>query len=393
MLKWNKVYEQQVADLATDFIEIRSYTGEERELALFLKNKMLEFGYDEAWIDELGNVIGKVVGKKPGKKVLFDGHLDTVVANNTKAWKTNPFQAVIADGKLYGRGATDMKGALAAMIYAGALVAQNRENFAGEYYISGTVHEEIAEGVSLRAVLTRVKPDLVIIGEASELKLNIGQRGRGEILLETFGVPAHSANPQKGKNAVYDMCHLVEAFRAHEMERDELLGAAIMELTDIISEPYPGTSIVPAYCKATFDRRLLPGDSKQAILAELEEVIVKTKQKYPTIEAKVSIAKNSFKTYTDFPIDEDKFAPAWKMEKDADFVVKTLASLRLASIEPILHAYSFCTNGSSSAGERHIPTLGFGPGREEEAHIDNEFIELEQIYKAVQGYYCLAMNS
>ena len=114
----------------------------ERELAVFVKSKMLEFGYDEAWIDEVGNVIGKIVGKKPGKKVLFDGHLDTVVVNDTKAWKTNPFQAVITDGKLYGRGATDMKAALAAMIYAGALVAQNREYFAGEYYVSGTVHEE-----------------------------------------------------------------------------------------------------------------------------------------------------------------------------------------------------------------------------------------------------------
>ncbi len=393
MLNWNKVYEQQVADLAKEFIEIRSYTGEERELAVFVKNKMLEFGYDEAWIDEVGNVIGKIVGKKPGKKVLFDGHLDTVVVNDTKAWKTNPFQAVITDGKLYGRGATDMKAALAAMIYAGALVAQNREYFAGEYYVSGTVHEEIAEGVSFRTVLTKVNPDLVIIGEASELKLNIGQRGRGEILLETIGVPAHSANPQKGKNAVYDMCHLIEAFKNHEMEQDELLGAAIMELTDIISEPYPGTSIVPAYCKATFDRRLLPGDSKEAILSELVAVIEKTKEEYPTIDAKVSIAQNIFSTYTDFPVEEDKFAPAWKMEKDADFVLNALASLSLAAIEPVIHAYSFCTNGSSSAGEMHIPTLGFGPGREEEAHIDNEFIELEQIYQAVQGYYSLAMNS
>jgi acetylornithine deacetylase/succinyl-diaminopimelate desuccinylase-like protein len=132
-------------------------------------------------------------------------------------------------------------------------------DFPGEIYVAGVVYEELYEGVSARKISEFVRPDYVIIGEASDLNLKIGQRGRAEIVLETVGKPAHSANPEKGVNAVKKMMKLLAALEDYVPGEQEGLGKGILELTDIISTPYPGASVVPERCTATLDRRLLVG--------------------------------------------------------------------------------------------------------------------------------------
>lgn len=108
------------------------------------------------------------------------------------------FAAEIHDGKIYGRGTTDMKGAIAAYTTAAIAFAKDtNKDFAGEIYVDGVVHEECFEGVGSRSISAYVKPDIVVIGEASQCNLKVGQRGRAEIVVETFGKPCHSANPEK----------------------------------------------------------------------------------------------------------------------------------------------------------------------------------------------------
>ncbi|MGI6553333.1 MAG: YgeY family selenium metabolism-linked hydrolase [Bacillota bacterium] len=378
-------------DLCLKFISIPSYTGQEKELAFFVKETMERLGYDRVWIDDLGNVIGRVKGEKPGKKVLFDGHLDTVSVGDVNKWQYNPFQGKIEDGKVYGRGASDMKGALAAMVFALGELAQNRAELSGEIYVSGTVHEEIAEGVSLGYILEEIKPQAVVIGEATELKVNIGQRGRGEIVIETRGKAAHSSNPEVGINAVYQMMKVIQAIGDLELPQDELLGPAIMELTDILSSPYPGASVVPENCRVTYDRRLLVGESEEETLKDIQGLLQKLRDEDPNFQASVYLAENNFSTYKGFKVKRKRFAPAWKMEKDHWIVARALAALREAGLPQEISAYSFCTNGSSSAGIYSIPTIGFGPGREQEAHTVNEYLELEQLYLSAIGYYRLAL--
>lgn len=147
--------------------------------------------------------------------MLLDGHIDTVPVGDRSAWSHDPFAGEIENGRLYGRGASDMKGAVAAFTAAAGFFAQDRaKDFPGEIWVAGVVQEECFEGVASRAISKAVQPDYVVIGEASRCDLKIGQRGRAEIVVETFGVPAHSANPEKGVNAVYAMCRVIEAVRA-----------------------------------------------------------------------------------------------------------------------------------------------------------------------------------
>ncbi|RYD02653.1 hypothetical protein N752_25365 [Desulforamulus aquiferis] len=116
--------------------------------------------------------------------------------SDSRQWTKEPFGGELSEGRVYGRGASDMKGAVAAMVYALGAIAQGQERPTGDLYVSGTVQEENFEGVALASILEEVKPEVVIIGEATELRLNIGQRGRGELAVHTYGKSAHSANPQ-----------------------------------------------------------------------------------------------------------------------------------------------------------------------------------------------------
>lgn len=380
--------ELEVISLCREMIRAESYSGNEKKAGEILTEYFKNHGYDEVITDEYGNIIGHIRGSRPGKKILFDGHMDTVPVTNDKEWKFPPFEAVIDDGKIYGRGTSDMKGALSAMACAGASFAEKTgKDFAGDIYVAGVVHEECFEGVAARSISKIVKPDYVIIGEASNLNLKIGQRGRAEIVVETFGKPAHSANPEKGINAVYKMAKVIEAIRTLKPTSHPVLGKGILELTDIKSSPYPGASVVPEYCRATYDRRLLTGETKESVLKPLLELCDRLESEDPELKVKVSYAVGKEVCYTGNEISGERFFPGWLYDRDAVFVQKVYEELTENGYTPEITQYNFCTNGSHYAGEAGIKTLGIGPSRENLAHTVNEYIEIDQLTKVTDCYY------
>lgn len=384
----NEQRKEELIKICQELIRNQSLSGEEENVALAIKNSFQELGYDECFIDSYGNIIGHIKGKREGKKILFDGHIDTVPVPDDTKWTHAPFSGERVDGKIYGRGTSDMKGQLSAMMAAASFFAKDtNKDFAGDIFVAGVVFEEIFEGVSARKISEAIKPDYVVIGESSELNLKIGQRGRAEIVVETFGKPAHSANPEKGINAVYKMSKIIEKIQEIEPVEHDILGKGILVLTDIKSSPYPGASVVPDYCKATFDRRLLVGETKEEVLAPIQKIIDELKKEDKDFNAKVSYAIGTETCYTGETIHGERFFPAWLYDEDDEFVKAALKGLREAGIEPEITQYSFCTNGSHYAGEAGIKTIGFGPSKENLAHTIDEYIEEEQLFKGAEGYY------
>ena len=378
---------QNCLSLCGELIGQKSCSGEEMGAANALAGFFRARGLGELTIDRLGNLIVTLRGDRPGKTVLFDGHLDTVPVIDAEQWTHPPFSATLEGEKLFGRGTSDMKCALACMAAASAdYYEQTQGHFCGTVVIAGVVHEECFEGVAAREISARVKPDLVVIGEASECNLKIGQRGRAEIVVETFGRSAHSANPEKGVNAVYHMAELVRRIRDIVPPQSDVLGSGILELTDIKSAPYPGASVVPNYCRATYDRRLLVGETKESVLAPIHAVLDKAAVELSNLEAKVSLARGEERCYTGETISGERFFPGWAFEETDDFVQQALCGLRTGGVSPKVTRYNFCTNGSHYAGEAGIPTIGFGPSTESLAHTRDEWIALEQIQNALNGY-------
>ena len=348
---------------------------------------MKALGFDEVKVDAYGNVIGCIKGKRPGKKILFDGHIDTVPVIDETEWIHPPFKAEIHEGKVYGRGTSDMKGAVAAMAVAASAFAQECDkDFAGEIYVDGVVHEECFEGVGARLIDQAVQPDYVVIGEASQLNMKIGQRGRAEIVVETFGKSCHSANPEKGINAVYKMAKVIEAIQTLIPPHHDILGDGILELTDIKSSPYPGASVVPAYCRATYDRRLLVNETKESVLEPIQNLLDQLMKEDPQLDVKVSYAVGKEKCYTGNTIEGERFFPGWLFDSNEEFVQKVYKRLKEKGFDPMITQYNFCTNGSHYAGEAGIKTIGLGPSLENLAHTRNEYIEVEQLEKAVECY-------
>ena len=366
---------------------MKSLSGNEQLVAERIVQEMINLGYDEVNIDSFGNVIGKIVGDRT-RSILFEGHMDIVDVPTPEKWSVAPFGGIIQNGRLYGRGSSDMKAAMAAMVY-GAAECIGAQNIA-DIYVVAVVHEEIYEGVGFGKVLEQIHPDVVVLGEPNNLEIAIGQKGRAEIVLETIGVNSHSAHPENGVNAIDHMVLLLNEVKKLPVKVSEILGNGILVATDIISFPYPGTSIIPNRCRVTLDRRLIEDETRESVLAPISAVIKSLGEKIPNFSAKASFAVEELHTYTGKTLKSERFYLGWTLDKESELVQLARKVYNNLLIEPIIRTYQFCTDGSECAGNRNIPTIGIGPGRADMAHVVDEYVEIEKIITAAKIYSYLA---
>jgi putative selenium metabolism hydrolase len=272
-----------------------------------------------------------------------------------------------------------MKGALAAMVHGAADV--DRGAIKGRVVVSASVMEEVLEGVALQAVMEAYPPDFVVIGEATNLNLVRGGRGRAELHLRTTGVPTHSSAPHLGRNAVLDMMKVVGALDSLDLGEHPLMGPGILALTEISSSPFPANSVIPSICRATYDRRLLPGETAEHVLGETREAAADLDV---TLEADIGIGE--YETFTGRVLRKEKFFPAWEIPEEHWLVAQGLRGLTAVGLKPTLDAYRFCTNAAYSAGKARVPTIGFGPATESDAHRVNECLRLGDLAASAIGY-------
>jgi putative selenium metabolism hydrolase len=363
---------------AQSLIRARSLSGDEKQVLQVISAEMTRLGFDRVWMDDTGSLVGVVEGAQPGPTILLDGHCDTVDAH-APDWTRDPWGGQVENGRLYGRGVADMKGSLAAMVHAAGHL--DRDRLRGRAAVCASVSEEVAEGGALKSVVESVRPDFVVIGEATDFNLNRGGRGRAEIQVTTFGRSAHSSSPEAGRCAVTDMQRVIQAVASRPPAIDPVLGPGLTVLTDIISAPYPGHSVVPYRCRVTYDRRLLLSDSKDALFSELQSL-----PGLEDIEYQVTLSAMEERTHTGKVIEGEKFFPAWLLPEEHHFVQAALRGLQSSGLNPKIGAYRFCTNAAYSAGIAAIPTVGFGIGREEDAHTVDESIAVSDLLTAARGY-------
>jgi putative selenium metabolism hydrolase len=360
---------------ALELVRISSPSGSEGAVAARVRTELERLGY-EVEVDALGNVTG-TLDRGPGPCVLFDAHMDTVGVSDAAAWSADP-AGEVRDGRLYGRGSLDMKGPLAAVVHGAAAAATS-----GRVVVSASIAEEMIEGFATVAVARRVRPDVAVICEPSGRRVVVGQRGRAELIVEVRGLPTHSSRPELGVNAVEAMADAIAAARAIELPSHPALGPAILVPTDIVSRPYPAFSVVPDLCTVTFDRRTLPGESEDDVVAQLRDAVDAAVAPHGAT-ARVTIGLDRFDSYSGAPVEAANFAPAWSTDPAA---APASTALEALGAEP--HHWLFCTNGSGTAA-LGIPTIGYGPGDETLAHRVDEFIGLDELYAGARGYAALA---
>jgi putative selenium metabolism hydrolase len=362
-----------------------SLSGQEGEAVTAAEAAMKKYGFDKVWRDVTGNLVGELHGSFPGKKVVFDAHLDVVPAVNPENWERVPFSGDISNGKVWGRGATDNKGSLAAMI--AGLSSIPRSEIRGTVYVVGSVGEETFEGIGLAQVVDAIHPDLVIIGEPTGCKLGYGQRGRARVTFRVPGEAAHSSADDQSGNAIYAMAKLAQILAEHHFPADPFLGKGSHAPIELISNPYPSLSTVPVECKLTLDRRLMPGETEESILADYRKILAG----FP--EASVEMDKVTYTSYTGQSFTMNDFHPAWNTGAESAVVRGCMDALAGAGISEEPYAVPYCTNASYSAGVACIPAIVFGPGNIAQAHAINEYLDVNQLTSAIRGYQAIVKKS
>ncbi|GAB4113569.1 MAG: YgeY family selenium metabolism-linked hydrolase [Acidobacteriota bacterium] len=375
---------RQVVDLTCELIRLPSVLGSEEACARRLLSAFRELGYDEVGLDEAGNVFGVIEGGAPGPVLLLDGHLDTVGVEPVERWQTPPWSGVVRGGRILGRGASDMKGAVAAM--AVGIAGLERACLRGRVVVSGSVGEETTEGTALRPILDRFRPDAVIIGETTSLAVAVGGRGRAEYGLQVEGRAAHASSPELGVSAVVLMAEVIQTIQRLVPREHALAGPGRWCVTDIISAPFPAQSMVPFRCRATLERRLVPGESREAVEGELQQVL----RRAGVREYRLELNPVVYRTWTGVELRAEKWYPAWLMDPEDGFVKVAARAVEELGIRCRKTAYRFCTNAAETAGVRGIPTIGFGPSTEELAHVVDEWVAIEQLARAAAGYRAMA---
>lgn len=374
--------QDEVIAFAQQIIQINSLSGHEQQVAEAIQGKMRSLDYDDVQVDPYGSVIATRMGAHPGPRILFDSHMDVVEVPDPQKWSVPPFSGAIQDGKIWGRGASDMKGPLAAAVVA--LGSVPREEIYGEIVVSTSVHEEKHEGAALAKVMEITKPDFVVICEPNGARLGIGQKGRAGITVDVRGLPAHSSVPHLGDNAILKATEVIRRLEAMQLPVDETLGDAIMVLIDGVSRPYPSRSTIPVGFFMHYDRRLVQNETRESVLQRIRENLADLQ------DWEVDYQRISLPAYTGLTLEEIDFHPAWVIDTASPWVGKARNGLRRAGIEPVYGTAKFCTNGSHSAGEANVPTIIFGPSSGMLAHCQDEHIEIRELLEGANGYWGLA---
>jgi putative selenium metabolism hydrolase len=383
-------YAEALATFLQNLVRIPSLSTHEEAVAVRLADEMRRIGFGDVRIDRIGNVIGRI-GAGRGPKLLFDGHMDTVDVGDPARWSRPPYEGIIEDGVLYGRGACDMKGGLAAMVYAAKALLDSGIELKGDLYVVGVVQEEPCEGFAAQVLIEEegIRPDYVVLGEPSNLQLKLGHRGRVEIGVEVQGKAAHASSPELGINAVHNAARLIFGIEllAPRLAFDPFLGQGTIAVTQIESEA-ASRNAVPDCCTFYIDRRLTLGETERKALAEIQN-IVNTEE----VGARVEITEYLATSYTGYDCRTRASFPAWVMPEDNPLVQATMRSVReTLGYRPRLGRWGFSTDGTYTAGVANIPTVGFGPGEERYAHTQDEQIQLNDVVDAARVYARLAVE-
>lgn len=384
---------KDVIHYARKFVQIPSLSGEEKELAFFIRDVLSELGLDRVYIDELGDVIGFVKGRSLHPLVVLEGHMDHVSPGNVELWKCQPYSAKVINGNIFGRGAVDMKASLAAMTFAAKEVSS--KELEGTLVLCFVVHEETVEGTAVRHIIEkeiREAPDLVVLGEATNLDLGIGHRGRAVINVELSGRTAHASMPELGLNALHAASKLisyVEEKLNPNLPFHQKLGKATIATIGLGASPKVGPQI-PDRSKILFDRRMILGETENEILRPIKEKVDELVGEGTVLDGTTRILEEDSMhvCWTGRKLRTRNFFPPWLI-KETGIVQKALKSLWKRGFHANTHVWKFSTDGVYTYGLRGIPTVGIGPGDETLAHQPNEHVCVRDVEKAVQAYVAI----
>lgn len=381
-------------DACVDFLQrlIRTpgLPGKEEETAELVRAEMEALGYAEVRVDEMGNVVGRVGGSQGGSggapMVMFNTHLDHVDAGDESGWPRPPFGGEIDGGRVWGRGAVDIKGPLAAQVHGVGRLAGAGEPPAGDVWVTAVVQEEIG-GVGARHLAETLWTPVVVVGEPSRNTLRRGHRGRIELVLRVVGRSVHASVPEKGVNPLESLARFILGLAKLEHPVDPVLGASSVAPT-LLATDQQSANVVPGEVWQTLDWRTVPGQSDEEVRQRLEEILAVSLGE--GAEGEITIPVYRRETYTGRSMEIPGSNPAYVLGDEHPAVVaaaEILADVSGGEAQPGI--WKFATDGGHFARAGMAP-VGVGPGDEFLAHTNREHVEIDELAAALDINEALA---
>jgi acetylornithine deacetylase len=317
------------------------------------------------------NVVGVLDGRAAGRSLMFCGHTDTVGISGMR----RPFEAEIRDGRLYGRGAQDMKGGVAAMIAAVRHIVESGGLERGRVIVAAVVDEE-HESIGADALVTRWRADAAVVTEPTDLDIAVAHKGFQWIALETRGRAAHGSRPLEGRDAILRMGRVLARLEAldRRLQRTSshaLLGAASLHASLI--EGGHELSSYPSRASLQFERRTLPGEADDAALAEANTILADLAREDPEFEGEARLV---------FGRD------AYEIEAGHELPALLTSAAKGAGCRASTVGMTFWTD-AAILGAAGIPSVLFGPGGAG-LHSIEEYVVLDEVCRCRDALVGLA---
>ncbi|MDQ3878922.1 MAG: M20 family metallopeptidase [Actinomycetota bacterium] len=348
--------------------------GNEAPAAAVVASMCRSLGLDVSLI-EVAEGRPSVIARKrfgDGPTVGYCSHIDVVPAGPAEDWAHGPFEAVVTDGRLHGRGSSDAKGPIAAALEATQLLIDSDVRLAGTLELELVADEETMgfKGAGQLVADGTLKPDVAIVGEPTSLRIVRAQRGASWIRISTSGVAAHGSAPERGVSAIKHMSEIVR--RLEETLPDishPVVGGPSLNIGTIAGGSK--VNMVPSYCAIEVDRRTIPGETKEDVIASIESAVDRAKQTFPDIDA---------------TIDLEFYAPPFEVNEAAPLVECVTSAVAEARGKP---AELMGFRGASDArffADAGIDVVVCGPGDIAVAHTVRESILLDELADGAVAY-------
>ncbi|MFC1692751.1 M20 family metallopeptidase [Candidatus Latescibacterota bacterium] len=362
-------------------IQTPSPTYGEAEAAKLILSEMKRLEYDDVWIDPKGNVIGVIAGTDPCAPVInLNSHIDHVTVGDEKDWKYMPFSGHVEGDRIYGRGASDTKGAIAVQTYAPRILLDYGKRPRSTVYTTFVVEEELwGQGTLYLLVNSNLHFDLSILGEGTGNHIMLGHRGCIGIYVTIFGKSAHASMPEEGKNPNFDAARFIlelkkiqKSLKLHRELGRTSMTPTIYSTGDISRNVIPEKVVIYIDCRQTVESR----DDLVIILRNIADKL--------DIEAQIDVAE--------FDVGTEKISDGFTTPRSHPYVLQARNIIAEAlNREVTLDYWRFCTDGRITA-RNGITTFGFSPCEEHLAHTVNDSVSIHLMEESLRCYPRLLMG-
>ncbi|MFA6715131.1 MAG: M20/M25/M40 family metallo-hydrolase [Victivallaceae bacterium] len=368
----------EIRDFLTRLIETPSPSTKEKRIADLVYVEMENLGFDKVYRDEAGNVIGVINGIEGAPTVVLNSHLDSVGCENTE-----PFRARCVGDRIYGAGASDCKGGLAAQVYTGEILKRCLLPLKGNLVVAATVAEENGCSVGVRMLLKEtlpslgLKPDYVILGEPTNLGLYYGHDGRVEFDIKLEGRDPFQVDD--GARNIY------REFAGNNPRHEEVDFQGLASF-----EPELSSSGGWRHARIHMEKKLHPDDSPEAVTEHFKHeagLLLKTQK---ALALETMVVEERQKLFCGRKILVKHLVNAWQTDPFNPLMERARQSLAAAACEVKTGKWKLARPGMGTAGgmirsEYGLPVIGYGPGEEEEAHTSNESVDFNKVSECVYG--------